>query len=188
MVRGPVQQVSGRRLLIPGWPIILTMGYAGVPSQTTQQRQSRLRDRQSPGSGLFMIVVVLVAILLIMAVWTRSWDFRINDEDESPVEEMEDGRLVIAGDVTWDGLTGMIDYPVVVRRSGSLTITDCDIQVSLERLVLQERTSHWFEGFPGSEIVVENSTVTIVADPDLDTIRFFETTFMPTASKSRPWR
>ena len=168
---------SSRRVLIGGGPIIHTMGDTGVPSQPPQQSPPRFRPGQAPGSGLVLIVVVLVVILLIMAVWTRSWDFNINDEDELPVEEMEDGRLVIEGDVTWDGLTGMIDEPVVVRRSGSLTIKDCDIQVSLERLVLQERTFQWFEGLPGSEIVVEDSSITIVADPDLDSIRYFETSF-----------
>lgn len=112
----------------------------------------------------------MVAIFLIAMLQVLLW---LPGDQERPREPevIEGGRIVIRGEVTWEGREGLMDLPVVVERNGDLTIRGCDLRVRLEELVLGD--VDWFSVEDGGRLAVEDSTISIVADPDLEKIMYF---------------
>ena len=144
------------------------MGYAGAPSRGPSTTRSRA-PAQGTGRGPVILVAILVAVMLVVAGFSL---YSLLPGSRPPRSFEEDGRLVVEGDVVWEGVEGIVDLPTEVRRWGRLTIRDCDLQVPLERMVIDEW--NWFYGYPDSDIVVEDSAITIVADPALDDMVYLD--------------
>ncbi len=141
------------------------MGYAGVPTDRPTTAKATTDGKGSPPRGLVVIVVIMVAVMLLLATLSLRTFINVSEE---PTSHIEDGVLVVTGDEVWEGRSGVLKTPVEVKRRGSLTIRGCDLQVEIERMLVSDRPC--FSGYPGSRMVLEDSTVTVVADPDFDRI------------------
>ena len=78
-----------------------------------------------------MMLIVLLAGLAIVFLAGRM-DLFAPDEDWT----LEDGVVIVRGDIVWEGLTGVLETPVEVRDGGSLTVKDSDIDIRVEDLFL----------------------------------------------------
>jgi hypothetical protein len=157
--------IHGRWILIVCPSISLAMGTDGAPTLSSDSTGTDSDGRRPPPRSLVIVVVILLAVMVLLATLSLRIFVEVK---EGPASHIKDGLIVVDGDEVWEGRTGVLKNPVEVRSSGSLTIRECDLRLEMERLLVG--MAPWFHGETGSEIVVEESSITVTKDPSFEGI------------------
>jgi hypothetical protein len=120
--------------------------------------------------AMLVTVMVLLASFVVLLEWhearlDRDGDGVIDDDDRSPWR-FEDGEMWVTGRVTWNGRSETLDYPIVIRPGGRLTLRDCNITWDVEEMVMTSVPCITVNA--SGTLMVDRSTLSVQADPRLD--------------------
>jgi hypothetical protein len=141
----------------------------GAYAPTTDGRGGKSWTR-----GFIAIIVVVIVVSASMGAVFVLIELGVVDWSDDSFEGFEQYEIYVMRDETWSGRDEVMTRPIHIEQGATLTIADSHLEVRMEDIVLKPygesyRIIPWFSVGQWSSLNIVNSTLSLMADPRLET-------------------